>query len=207
MRDIAARGRQSFQTLGPLVQAFRELLASAPEAEAFLRDWPSELIARPAVARSPPVVAALRGLARSAPPETRGLVEAAERERRRRMFGATISARERCATISCRKPETVLSSPHDRSSPRERRFRRSRPRFRRSGAARRGTRACEFFSRRIPCNPLISLDSDERIQGNPSFSNPRFCGSPRRKRPGAKETQIGSTDRGRPPRGAERSPF
>ena len=29
-----------------------------------------------------------------------------------------------------------------------------------------------FFLRRIARNPLISLDSDERIQGNPSFSNP-----------------------------------
>src|ERR1700733_5231128 len=28
-----------------------------------------------------------------------------------------------------------------------------------------------FFPARISCNPLISLVSDERIQGNPSFSN------------------------------------
>jgi len=28
------------------------------------------------------------------------------------------------------------------------------------------------FFREIPCNPLKRLDSDERIQGNPSFSNP-----------------------------------
>ena len=28
-----------------------------------------------------------------------------------------------------------------------------------------------FFARFMPCNPLISLDSDERIQGNPRKSN------------------------------------
>ena len=28
------------------------------------------------------------------------------------------------------------------------------------------------FSAKIPCNPLISLDSDEKIQGNPRKSNP-----------------------------------
>jgi Dimethlysulfonioproprionate lyase len=56
----------------------RELLVSAPEAHTFLRDWPRELIARPVCVRSLPVVAALRGLARLAPPRTRALVEAIE---------------------------------------------------------------------------------------------------------------------------------
>jgi hypothetical protein len=32
------------------------------------------------------------------------------------------------------------------------------------------------FSTKIARNPLISLDSDERIQGNPSFSNPQKLG-------------------------------
>jgi hypothetical protein len=32
------------------------------------------------------------------------------------------------------------------------------------------------FSPKIPRNPLISLDSDEGIQGNPSFSNPQKLG-------------------------------
>jgi hypothetical protein len=35
------------------------------------------------------------------------------------------------------------------------------------------------ISRFIPCNPLKSLGSHERIQGNPKKSNPRqrgFCG-------------------------------
>jgi hypothetical protein len=65
-------------SLRPLVVAFRKLLASAPEAHAFLRDWPRELIARPVGGRSLPVVAALRGLSRLAAPRTRGLVEALE---------------------------------------------------------------------------------------------------------------------------------
>ena len=43
-----------------------------------MRDWPRELIARPVGARSLPVVAALRGLARLAAPRTRALVEAVE---------------------------------------------------------------------------------------------------------------------------------
>jgi hypothetical protein len=66
------------QSLRPLVQAFRDLLASASEAEAFLRDWPQELIARPVGKRSLPVVATLEGLARWAAPRTRELVEAIE---------------------------------------------------------------------------------------------------------------------------------
>jgi Dimethlysulfonioproprionate lyase len=63
------------QSLRPLVATLRELLASAPEAHAFLRDWPRELIARPIGRRSLPVVAALRGLSRLAAPKTRALVE------------------------------------------------------------------------------------------------------------------------------------
>ena len=68
----------SHSPLATLVQAFRELLASAPEAEAFLRDWPRELTARQVGKRSLPVVASLRGLARLAAPSTRALVEAIE---------------------------------------------------------------------------------------------------------------------------------
>ena len=66
------------EALHSLVEALRALLASVPQAEAFLRDWPSELIPRPVVARSLPVVAALQGLSRLAAPKTRGLVEAVE---------------------------------------------------------------------------------------------------------------------------------
>ena len=69
-------GGDSHSLLAPLVQAFRELLASAPEARGFLRDWPRELIARPVGKKSLPVVAALRGLPEKAAPRTKGLVDA-----------------------------------------------------------------------------------------------------------------------------------
>lgn len=68
----------SHSVLAPLVQAFRELLAVTPEADAFLRDWPGKLFARPVGRRSLPVVGALRGLAEMAAPQTRALVEAIE---------------------------------------------------------------------------------------------------------------------------------
>jgi hypothetical protein len=38
---------------------------------------------------------------------------------------------------------------------------------------RRGQRSTKIFSQKFPRNPLIRLDADERIQGNPSFSKPR----------------------------------
>jgi hypothetical protein len=38
---------------------------------------------------------------------------------------------------------------------------------------RRRQRSTKIFLANFPRNPLISLYSDERIQGNPSFSNPR----------------------------------
>ena len=64
-------------SLRPLVAALRELLeAAGPVASAFLRDWPRNLIARPIVARSLPVVSALKGLSRYAAPRTRTLVRA-----------------------------------------------------------------------------------------------------------------------------------
>jgi hypothetical protein len=44
----------------------------------------------------------------------------------------------------------------------------------RSGFSRRD-RALENFPRKIPRNPLISFDSDERIQGNPTLINRGFC--------------------------------
>jgi hypothetical protein len=34
----------------------------------------------------------------------------------------------------------------------------------------------KFRLAKIPCNPLKMLNSDERIQGNPSFSNPQKLG-------------------------------
>jgi hypothetical protein len=59
----------SRDSLRPLVVAFRELLASAPEAQAFLRDWPRELI------EQPEAVAPFPSSPRFAAPRTRGFVE------------------------------------------------------------------------------------------------------------------------------------
>jgi hypothetical protein len=41
----------------------------------------------------------------------------------------------------------------------------------------------KFFSRKIAHNPLKTLISDERIQGNPSFSNPLLRSVPKTKEP------------------------
>jgi hypothetical protein len=41
---------------------------------------------------------------------------------------------------------------------------------------RRGKAREKFLSAKIQRNPLKRLDSDERIQGNPSFSNPHKRG-------------------------------
>jgi hypothetical protein len=63
-------------SLRPLVVALRALLETAgPAADAFIRDWPREMVARPLVARPLPVVASLKGVSRFAAPETRALVE------------------------------------------------------------------------------------------------------------------------------------
>jgi Dimethlysulfonioproprionate lyase len=62
--------------LRALVTALRQLLETAgPEASAFLRDWPRELIPRPIVARPLPIIYALEGLEHFAAPHTRPLVE------------------------------------------------------------------------------------------------------------------------------------
>src|ERR1700722_10880110 len=58
---------------------------------------------------------------------------------------------------------------------------------------------------KISCNPLISIDSDERIQGNPSFSNPHNRSF--RSEPGAIQENPNRLDRwkvGPPP---SRSPI
>ena len=70
----------------------------------------------------------------------------------------------------------------------------------------RGKRVTKNFSAKIPRNPLISLVSDERIQGNPSFSNPQkwgFCSE----RAEAQENpnRVRRTLCGRPREGATRS--
>ena len=66
----------SHESLSPLVAALRSLLESAgPKAGPFLREWPRNLIARPILPHTLPVVAGLKGLSRFAAPETQTLVE------------------------------------------------------------------------------------------------------------------------------------
>ncbi|HEX9169987.1 MAG TPA: dimethylsulfonioproprionate lyase family protein [Roseiarcus sp.] len=63
--------------LGRQVNMLHALLETAgAQARPFLNDWPQDLVARPVVAHSLPVVAALEGLKRFAAPHTRPLVEA-----------------------------------------------------------------------------------------------------------------------------------
>ncbi len=65
------------EPLARVVNIVRELLETAgAEAEAFIREWPKALIARPVVARSLPVVSSLQGLSSYAAPGARALVDA-----------------------------------------------------------------------------------------------------------------------------------
>src|SRR5258708_33071990 len=75
----------------------------------------------------------------------------------------------RPATIYCRKSEIALSCAYEKSRP----FAcKDRPlRFRAADVG--AQTALKNLSAKIQRNPLISLDSDERIQGNPRKSNPR----------------------------------
>jgi hypothetical protein len=61
------------------------------------------------------------------------------------------------------------------------------------GASYPTERAPENLSRYNPRNPLISQDSGERIQGNPSNSNRRQWGISRRNGPTSRKSE--STDR------------
>jgi hypothetical protein len=76
------------------------------------------------------------------------------------------------AAICCRKSEIEVSLPHEQSvlfgmahggPPFQRRFRYDKS-------------ARKNYPLKISCNPLISIDSDERIQGNPRKSNPQNLG-------------------------------
>src|ERR1700733_14155377 len=64
-----------------------------------------------------------------------------------------------------------------------------------SGAAAKG--GAKFLSAKTLRNPLTMLDSDERIQGNPSLSNPHKQGfsrpngpSPRKPKPGRLDLNV-----------------
>jgi hypothetical protein len=61
-----------------------------------------------------------------------------------------------------------------------------------SRGSRQGGRGREKFLRKIPRNPLISLDSDERIQGNPSLSNPDKLPFPKQKAQPPRQTKSAS---------------
>src|SRR3984957_5737255 len=66
----------------------------------------------------------------------------------------------------------------------------------RFGASQRqGKSATKNYSRFKPRNPLKSLDSDERIQGNPRQSNPHEQGSSQRNGQGPRKTQTDRPDR------------
>jgi hypothetical protein len=81
-------------------------------------------------------------------------------------------------SITCGKSELELSLPHEQfiSSACQIVAPSFRGRFRDDKIARKK------FVLKIACNPLISRDSDERIQGNPSFSNPQNLGFSQRNR-------------------------
>jgi hypothetical protein len=69
--------------------------------------------------------------------------------------------------ISCRKSETKLGLPYEQSCAFALQDRWSP--LRDANAGEKGTK--KKPPAKIPYNPLISLDSDERIQGNPNKSN------------------------------------
>jgi hypothetical protein len=94
------------------------------------------------------------------------------------------------ATISCGKSELGLGLAHDE-------FRPSvweRPRAPAPARVTPRERARKYFLALFARNPLKSLDSDERIQGNPRKSNPQKWGRLRRNRDGPRKPK---TDRPR----------
>jgi hypothetical protein len=78
-------------------------------------------------------------------------------------------------TIYCRKSENQLGSSHDQSCSR---VPKTEGDLAGPASAKEGLR--KKFPRFIPRNPLISLDSDERIQGNPRESKSHKRGSSQR---------------------------
>jgi hypothetical protein len=86
------------------------------------------------------------------------------------------------ATSYCRKSEIALSCPDEHLYA----FAAQNRRFARPRRDLRGKSASKNFPMKIRRNPLIRLDSDEEIQGNPRPKNKEFAP----KRPFAKEIQI-----------------
>jgi hypothetical protein len=90
----------------------------------------------------------------------------------RRVLLLDWAAREARTTISSRKSEIRLSLPHDDSAIPHGLTARSVP----AALHARGKSTRKNLPSFFPRNPLISRDSDERIQGNPRKSNPHNRG-------------------------------
>jgi hypothetical protein len=86
-------------------------------------------------------------------------------------------AKKPAATISCRKSELPISLPHERAGDSTDSDRESAVQSRSIQGERRAKNVSPF----MPRNPLISLVSHERIQGNPRKSNPHNQGFSERK--------------------------
>jgi hypothetical protein len=94
-------------------------------------------------------------------------------------FREAVGGATACTTINCRKSEARVSLAYDDlalSPCRDRGL----PML---GAANVQESAQKKTSSLFPRNPLKSLDSDERIQGNPRESNPQFAWINASKRP------------------------
>jgi hypothetical protein len=92
---------------------------------------------------------------------------------RARCFWVDAAEGDAGAAIYCGKSQIGLSLRHDQSVP----FRQAKIVGRRSHGSRAGAKGREKFpSAKIQHNPLKRLNSDERIQGNPSLSNPQNQG-------------------------------
>jgi hypothetical protein len=101
------------------------------------------------------------------------------------------------ATNHCGKPEPMLRFRYEHSCP-SHAIHRLCPKLQRPCGVEKSF--CAFIWR----NPLISLDSDERIQGNPTLKSEGFA----EKRSGAKKTQINEPSLRRSAGdGAEPAPF
>src|SRR5580698_1435419 len=87
-------------------------------------------------------------------------------------FGLRRPEEKARAAISCRKSETQVSLPHEQSVLFACQI--VGPPFRRLFRDRRSASKNSLL--KISCNPLISQDSSERIQGNPRKTNPQKLG-------------------------------
>ena len=108
------------------------------------------------------------------------------RERRKAKVLTWIALAVVDPTIDCRKSEIKLSLPDEQVCP----FAQPKLGARVSAQtppARKAPR--KNFSAKIPRNPLISLDSDERIQGNPRKSNTRKGGFSQPNRQGPRKSK------------------